>query len=40
MAIGSAYLTASYIVTPLKGMRDAVEGTDVQVRYTAGCYGV
>lgn len=35
---GSAYLTASYIVPPLKGIQDALEGTGVQVKYTAGCY--
>jgi beta-glucosidase len=39
VSIGSAYLTASYIVPPLKGIQDALEGTGVQVKYTAGCYG-
>ncbi|GAA6008860.1 hypothetical protein JCM10207_001749 [Rhodosporidiobolus poonsookiae] len=35
---GSAYLTASYVVTPYEGITAAVEGSGVEVTYTPGCY--
>jgi beta-glucosidase len=36
---GSALLTSSYIVTPVDGIKAAVAGEDVEVLYSAGCYG-
>ncbi|GAA6031057.1 hypothetical protein JCM8097_003983 [Rhodosporidiobolus ruineniae] len=34
---GSAYLTASYVVTPLDGIKEALDG-QAEVVYSAGCY--
>ncbi|GAA5874294.1 hypothetical protein JCM8547_007555 [Rhodosporidiobolus lusitaniae] len=35
---GSAYLTASYVITPLEGIKEAVKEENVEVVYKAGCY--
>jgi beta-glucosidase len=36
---GSAYMASNYVVTPLAGIQHAVEGTDIEVLYSPGCYG-
>lgn len=36
---GSAYLTSSYVITPLDGITEALEGTSAQVKYLPGCQG-
>ncbi|GAA5898000.1 hypothetical protein JCM6882_003304 [Rhodosporidiobolus microsporus] len=35
---GSAYLTASYVITPLEGIKEAVKDQGVDVIYKPGCY--
>jgi beta-glucosidase len=37
---GSAYLTSHYTVTALQGIQSALKGTQVQVDYAPGCYGM
>lgn len=32
-------MTASYTVTPLEGITKALEGTGIQIKYSAGAYG-
>lgn len=36
---GSAFLLSSYVVTPLEGIEAALEGTEIDVIYSPGCYG-
>lgn len=36
---GSAFLTSSYVVTPLEGLKTTVEGTGIELKYSTGCYG-
>ncbi|GAA5891753.1 hypothetical protein JCM6882_006195 [Rhodosporidiobolus microsporus] len=36
---GSAYLTASYVVTPLEGIKEVAEKNGFEVDYKPGCYG-
>ena len=36
---GSAYLTPSYIVTPLEGIQSAMAGKGIAIKYAPGCYG-
>ncbi|BGP27283.1 hypothetical protein JCM10295v2_006247 [Rhodotorula toruloides] len=35
---GSAYLTASYVVTPYEGIKEAAETNGIEVQYEPGCY--
>lgn len=36
---GSAYLSSSYVVTPLEGIRRAAQEHGVEVKTEIGCYG-
>ncbi|BGP03092.1 Beta-glucosidase [Rhodotorula toruloides ATCC 204091] len=35
---GSAYLTASYVVTPYEGIKEVAEKSGIEVQYEPGCY--
>ncbi|KAM0752790.1 beta-glucosidase [Meredithblackwellia eburnea MCA 4105] len=35
---GSAFMTSSYIVTPLEGIQTALSNENVEIKYAAGCY--
>ncbi|KAK0454089.1 glycoside hydrolase family 3 protein [Desarmillaria tabescens] len=35
---GSAFLLSSYVVTPLEGIEAALQGTNINVVYSPGCY--
>jgi beta-glucosidase len=36
---GSAYLSSSYVVTPLEGIRRAAQEHGIKVKAEIGCYG-